>query len=44
MLSDLVVEHRSPGRSLVSPLFMMADYKRPEDVETAERHSDTLGR
>ena len=35
MLSDLMVEHRSPGQQ---PLFMMADYKRPEDVETAERH------
>ena len=43
MLSDLVVEHRSPGWLLVSPLFMMADYKRPEDVETAQRHWGTLG-
>ena len=24
-------------------MFMMADYKRPEDVETAETLGDTLG-
>lgn len=44
ILSDVIRPRggaQKPG--LVSPLFMMADYKSPEDVETAQRHSDSLG-